>query len=77
MFKAYKNSTSKKVTIQPSVQGPRRDSGSVGTKKVLDALENDTKANFQENILGKVRFQKKWEGAWLCLLFVMSDTVET
>ena len=43
-------------------QGPRQDSGSAGTKKVLDTLENDTKANFQENIHGKVRFQKKWEG---------------
>ena len=30
-------------------QGPRQDSGSAGAKKVLNALNNDTKANFQEN----------------------------
>ena len=35
-------------------QGPRRDSGSAGAKNVLAALENDTKANFQENINDKV-----------------------
>lgn len=35
-------------------QGPRRDSGSAGTKKVLAALENETKANFQEKINDKV-----------------------
>ena len=28
-----------------------------GAKKDLDALENDKKANFQENIPSKVRFQ--------------------
>ena len=37
---------------------PRRDSGSAGAKKVLDASENDTKANFQESIPGKVQFQE-------------------
>ena len=41
-------------------QGPRPDSGNDRSKKVLDALENDTKTNLQENIPGKVRFQKKW-----------------
>lgn len=35
-------------------QVPRRDSGSAGTKKVLAALEKETKANFQEKINGKV-----------------------
>ena len=42
-----------------SPKGPRGDSGSAGAKKVLDALENETKANFQEKIPGKVQFQKK------------------
>ena len=28
--------------------------GVPGQKNVLDALENDTKGNFQENILGKI-----------------------
>ena len=40
-------------------QTPQRDSGSVRTKKILHALEDETKVNFQENIPGKVRFQKK------------------
>ena len=40
------------------MQGPRRDSGSAGAKNVLDSLENDTKANFQENNPCKVRFRK-------------------
>lgn len=35
-------------------QVPRRDSGSAGTKKVLAALEDETKANFHEKINGKV-----------------------
>ena len=35
-------------------QGPRRDSGSTGIKKVLAALESETKANFHEKINGKV-----------------------
>ena len=48
-------------------QGLRQDARSAGAKKVLDALENDTKANFQENIPGKVQFQKKW-GAMAPLL---------
>ena len=33
--------------------------GLPGPKKFLDALENDTKGNFQENILGKIQYQKK------------------
>ena len=37
--------------------GPRQDSGSAAAKKVLDGLENDTKANFLENIPEKQRFQ--------------------
>ena len=32
-------------------QGPRRDSGSARAKNILGALENDTKANFQEIII--------------------------
>ena len=40
------------------MQGPRRDSGSAGAKLVSDALENNTKANFQDNNLGKY-FQKR------------------
>ena len=42
------------------MQGPRRDSGSAWAKNVLDALENDTKVNFWENIPGKVQCQKMW-----------------
>ena len=42
------------------MQGRRRDSGSAWAKNVLDALENDTKVNFWENIPGKVQFQKMW-----------------
>ena len=38
---------------------PRRDSVSGEAKNVLDALENYTKANFHDNIPGKIRFQKK------------------
>ena len=37
----------------------RRDSQSAEIKKVLNALENDTKANFQENICGKYNFSVK------------------
>ena len=37
----------------------RRDSESAEIKKVLNALENDTKANFQENICGKYNFSVK------------------
>ena len=44
------------------MQCPRRDSGSAGAKNVLDTLENDTKANFQENNPCKVRFTKRREG---------------
>ena len=43
----------------------RQDSGSYGAKNVLNALENDTKANFQERIPGKVRLQKKC--VYLCV----------
>ena len=42
------------------IQRPRRDSGSAGAKNVLDALENDTKLNFEENIPGKYDFRKGW-----------------
>ena len=51
-------------------EGPRQDSGILVAKKVFDALENDTKVNFWENIPGKVRFQKKWGDPWFpwCLL---------
>ena len=41
------------------MQAPRPDSGTAGSKKVLHALENNTKANFQDNNPGKVRFQEK------------------
>lgn len=41
-------------------QDPQQDSGSAWTKRILDASENDTKENFQENIPGKVQFQKMW-----------------
>ena len=40
------------------LQDPQRDSGSAGAKKVLDALKNDAKANFQETSLAKVNFRK-------------------
>ena len=40
------------------MQDSRQDSGSAEAKKVLDALENDTKANIQNNNPGKVRFSK-------------------
>ena len=64
-------------TLNLLAQGPRRDSGSTGAKKVLDALENDIKANFQENIPGKVRFQKKSEGAaWLPLPPFVESSVQ-
>ena len=33
------------------MQGPQRDSDSAGAKLVLDTLEKDTKADFQENSL--------------------------
>ena len=49
-----------KIFLHCTDQGPRQDSGSTRVKKVLDALENDTKANFREIIPGKVRFQKTW-----------------
>ena len=42
------------------IHGPGPDSERGRAKKVLDALKNDTKTNFQENIPSKVRFQKKW-----------------
>ena len=34
---------------------------SAGAKIVLNASQNDTKVNFQENISGKVQLQKKGE----------------
>ena len=37
-------------------QGYRQDSGSAGAENVSDGLENDTKTNFQRDILGKVQF---------------------
>ena len=40
-----------------------RGSGSARAKRVLDALKNYTKGNFQENFPGKARFQIKWV-AW-------------
>ena len=40
-----------------------RGSGSARAKRVLDALKNYTKANFQENFPGKAQFQIKWV-AW-------------
>ena len=46
-----------------SLQSHRQDSGSTVAKKVLHALENNTKGYFQESIPGKVRFQKIW-GPW-------------
>ena len=44
-----------------TTQGPRRDSVSAGAKIVLNASQNDTKVNFQENIAGKVQLQKNGE----------------
>ena len=37
-----------------SEQGPGQDSEITGAKKVLNALENDTKTNIHENISGKI-----------------------
>ena len=45
---------------------PCEDSGNAGAKKVLDALENDTKTNFQKNIPCKIRIQEKWGSMTLC-----------
>ena len=44
------------------IPGHRQDSGSAGTEKVLNELENDTKTKFQENIPGKSQFQKNGRG---------------
>ena len=44
------------------MQDPRRDFGGAGAKNISDVLENDTKANFQENNPGKGRLQKKKGG---------------
>ena len=41
--------------------------GSTEAKKVLDALENDTKVDFQDNVSDKVQFQKKWWDHVPCL----------
>ena len=49
------------------MQGPLRECGSAGVKNVLDALENDTKANFQENNTCKVRFRKSRRGGGYAL----------
>ena len=49
-------------------QNPRRDSGSAGAKKVLVIFEKNTKENSQENVPGKVRFQKKWVGGMALLV---------
>ena len=38
---------------------PQRDFESARAKQVLDALANNTKANFQPNISSKVQFQRK------------------
>ena len=57
------------------LMGPGRDSGSAVAKNVLDALENDTKANFQENIPDKVRFQKKWRWGLLLYFHIMCKTL--
>ena len=43
-------------------QGPQPNCGSVRAQNTFNDLENDTKANFQENILGKLRFQKNGGG---------------
>ena len=43
-------------------QGPQPNFGIVRAQNVLNDLQNDTEANFQENILGKVRFQEKGGG---------------
>ena len=42
----------------------RRDSESARDKKDFDALENDAKVNFDENIPGNVQFQKNKGWAW-------------
>ena len=42
----------------------RRDSGYAWTKKALDASENYTKADFQENIPGKVQCRSKKTIDW-------------
>lgn len=44
------------------IPGHRQDSGSAGTEKILNELENDTKTKFQENIPGKSQFQKNGRG---------------
>ena len=56
-------------------QGYRQDSGSAGAENVSDGLENDTKTNFQRDILGKVRFQKKWREAWSPSSSFVKETV--
>ena len=45
----------------PELRAPNKILGVPGLKKVCfgDSLENGTKVNFQEDIPGKVRFQKK------------------
>ena len=46
-------------TLLQLYQGPRQDSESIGAKKTFEiSYVNFTKANFQENKLGEVRFFK-------------------
>lgn len=45
-----------------SAPGPQQDSGKAAAKKISDILKSDTKANFQQNISGKVRYQKTLAG---------------
>ena len=52
-----------RILDQFNIQGLPRDSGSARAKKVLDALNNDTKAIFLENIPDKVRYFRKSKGS--------------
>lgn len=47
-----------------TIQIPQEDSGSTGPKTFCMPwmMEDHTKMNFQENIPGRARFQKKWRG---------------
>ena len=46
------------MSVHKPNHGHQQDSGSFGAKKVLDTLENDTKANFQETSLVNYDFKK-------------------
>ena len=66
------------------MQGPRRDFGSTGVKLVSDALENNTKANYQDNNLATYFQKKQGKGMapWLPLtpppsLFVSGPVLPT